>query len=60
MNEAFEQIFGYLRAIWRRRWVVLGTAWLVALVGWVYVYLLENRYEARRASMSTRSPCCVP
>jgi len=56
MNEALEQIFGYLRAIWRKRWVVLGTAWLVALVGWVYVYFLENRYEAEaRVYVDTQS-----
>ena len=56
MNEAFEQILGYVRAVWRKRWVVLGTAWLVALVGWVYVYLLENRYEAQaRVYVDTQS-----
>lgn len=56
MNEALEQVFGYIRAIWRRRWVVLGTAWLVGLVGWVYVYFLENRYEAQaRVYVDTQS-----
>ena len=56
MNEAFEQVFGYLRAIWRRRWVVLLTAWTVAVVGWVWVYLLENRYQASaRVYVDTQS-----
>jgi len=56
MNEAIEQILGYLRAIWRRRWVVLATAWLVGLVGWTYVYLLENRYQAQaRVYVDTKS-----
>ncbi len=56
MNEAFEQTLGYLRAIWRRRWVVLVTAWTVAMVGWVWVYLLENRYQAQaRVYVDTQS-----
>lgn len=56
MNEAFEQIIGYLRAIWRRRWIVLLTAWTVAVVGWVWVYLLENRYQASaRVYVDTQS-----
>jgi polysaccharide chain length determinant protein (PEP-CTERM system associated) len=56
MNEAFEQIIGYLRAIWRRRWTVLVVAWTVAVVGWVWVYLLENRYQAQaRVYVDTQS-----
>ncbi len=56
MNEAVEQILGYLRAIWRKRWIVLATAWLVALAGGTYVYFLENRYEAQaRVYVDTQS-----
>lgn len=56
MNEAFEQVFGYARSIWRRRWLVLATAWTVGIAGWVWVYLLENRYEAQaRVFVDTQS-----
>lgn len=56
MNEAFEQVFGYARGVWRRRWLVLAIAWAVAIVGWVWVYLLENRYEAEaRVYVDTQS-----
>lgn len=56
MNDAFEQVFGYARAVWRRRWLVLVTAWSVAIAGWVWVYLLENRYEAQaRVFVDTQS-----
>jgi polysaccharide chain length determinant protein (PEP-CTERM system associated) len=56
MNETIEQTFGYLRSTWRRRWVVLATAWLVGLAGWTYVYLLENRYQAQaRVYVDTQS-----
>lgn len=56
MNEALEQILGYARGVWRRRWLVLGTVWLVAVVGWVWVYLLENQYQAQaRVYVDTQS-----
>lgn len=56
MNEAFEQVFSYARSIWRRRWLVLAIAWSVAVVGWVWVYLLENRYQAQaRVYVDTQS-----
>jgi polysaccharide chain length determinant protein (PEP-CTERM system associated) len=56
MNEAVEQVLGYARSIWRRRWIVLLTAWTVAVAGWVWVYLLENRYEAQaRVYVDTQS-----
>ena len=56
MNEAFEQVFSYTRSIWRRRWLVLAIAWSIAVVGWVWVYLLENRYQAQaRVYVDTQS-----
>ncbi|MBM4180810.1 MAG: chain length-determining protein [Betaproteobacteria bacterium] len=56
MNEAFDQVMGYALAVWRKRWVVLVIAWLVAVVGWVWVYTLENRYEAQaRVYVDTQS-----
>lgn len=56
MNDSFEQMFGYIRSIWRRRWIVLALAWMVAIAGWVWVYLLENRYEAQaRVYVDTQS-----
>ncbi len=56
MNESLEQILGYARAIWRRRWLVLIIAWSVAVVGWIWVYLLENQYQAQaRVYVDTQS-----
>jgi len=56
MNEAFDQVLGYALGIWRKRWVVLVVAWLLAVVGWVWVYTLENRYEAQaRVYVDTQS-----
>ncbi len=56
MNEALEQVLGYARGVWRRRWLVLVTVWLVAVAGWVWVYLLENQYKAEaRVYVDTQS-----
>ncbi len=56
MNPVVEQILGYARSIWRRRWLVLIIAWMVAVVSWVWIYSLENRYRAHaRVYVDTQS-----
>ena len=56
MNEAVEQILSYARGVWRRRLLVLIIAWLISMVGWVWVYLLENQYRAQaRVYVDTQS-----
>jgi polysaccharide chain length determinant protein (PEP-CTERM system associated) len=46
VNEAIAQIYEWARAIWRRRWIGLTVAWMVALAIWVAVLALPDRYEA--------------
>ncbi len=36
----------YLLGIWRWRWVVLATTWVVCLGGWTVVSRIPNQYEA--------------
>ncbi len=36
-----------LRGIWRFKWTALIVAWSVALVAWVVVFLIPNKYEAK-------------
>ncbi len=56
MNEAVEQLLGYVRGVWRRRMLVLVLAWLISVVGWVWVYFLENQYQAQaRVYVDTQS-----
>jgi polysaccharide chain length determinant protein (PEP-CTERM system associated) len=56
MNLVVEQILGYARSVWRRRWLVLIIAWLLAVVSWVWIYTLENRYQAQaRVYVDTQS-----
>ncbi|MFQ5735150.1 MAG: XrtA system polysaccharide chain length determinant [Planctomycetaceae bacterium] len=46
MHEMLSQVMLQATMIWRRRWYVLGVAWLVAFAGWAIVPLLPDKYEA--------------
>lgn len=56
MHEVLAQFLNYLRAIWRRRWYIIVTAWIIAIGGWIAVYMMPNRYEASaRVYVDTQS-----
>ena len=56
MQELVAQLVGYLRGIWHRRWIGLGVAWLVAIVGAVVIFRLPDKYEASaRVYVDTQS-----
>ena len=46
MNEVIQQLLGYLRGMWHRKWVGLATAWVVAIVGVTIAMRIPDRYEA--------------
>src|SRR6185437_5181464 len=46
MDSLSLQLHRYLKATWQRRWIALGVAWLVCVLGWVGVYLVPNQYES--------------
>jgi polysaccharide chain length determinant protein (PEP-CTERM system associated) len=46
MDQVLQQILGYLKATWHRRWWAVAVAWLVCIVGWTWVMMLPDRYEA--------------
>ena len=46
MDQVLQQILSYAKATWRRRWWGVAVAWLVCIVGWAWVMILPNRYEA--------------
>ena len=46
MQEVFEQIVLYARAIWRYRWCAMLAAWLFFLVGWAVVLRIPVTYTA--------------
>lgn len=56
MHELAEQFRSHLKAIWRYRWYAVVFAWLIALGGWIAVYLIPDRYEASaRVHVDTES-----
>ena len=46
MDQLLEQILDYVRGTWRRRFVGLAVAWLVAIAGVVVVFFIPDRYQA--------------
>jgi polysaccharide chain length determinant protein (PEP-CTERM system associated) len=46
MDELFERIYEEARSAWRFRWIGLGAAAVLAVLGWVAVFALPDRYEA--------------
>jgi polysaccharide chain length determinant protein (PEP-CTERM system associated) len=50
-------IYGYARAAWQRRWVALAVAWVVALLAWLVIMALPDRYEASaKVFVDARTP----
>lgn len=47
MNAIYEEARVALHIIWRRRWLALGVAWAVCVVGWLAISLIPNKYESR-------------
>lgn len=46
MDQVLQQILGYAKAAWRRRWWGVAVAWLVCIVGWTWVMIIPDRYQA--------------
>ncbi len=46
MNSLYDEILSAIYSIWHRRWLALGVAWGVCLLGWLAVALIPNTYES--------------
>lgn len=47
MNEVFEELQAALHSVWHRRWLALGVAWGVCMLGWLVVAMIPNTYESK-------------
>jgi polysaccharide chain length determinant protein (PEP-CTERM system associated) len=47
LNVIIEEARAALWAVWNRRWLALGVAWGVCLLGWLAVALIPNSYESK-------------
>lgn len=46
MHELLDQLLSQLKGAWRYRWYAVIVAWIIAIGGWIAVYLMPDRYEA--------------
>jgi polysaccharide chain length determinant protein (PEP-CTERM system associated) len=46
MKELVEELASHIRLVWRHKWYAVIFAWIIALIGWSYVYFKPDRYEA--------------
>ncbi|MFC0204817.1 XrtA system polysaccharide chain length determinant [Novosphingobium soli] len=47
MDSLYEEALSALHSVWHRRWLALGVAWAICLLGWLAVALVPNTYESR-------------
>ena len=47
MQEVFDEIRSALHTVWNRRWVALGVAWVICVLGWLAIAFIPNSYESR-------------
>ncbi|HWK36519.1 XrtA system polysaccharide chain length determinant [Sphingomonas sp.] len=46
MGGIYEELRAALHAVWIRRWIALGVAWALCLLGWLVVSQIPNQYES--------------
>ncbi|MEL6738153.1 MAG: XrtA system polysaccharide chain length determinant [Pseudomonadota bacterium] len=47
MDELFDEVRTAIYTVWHRRWIALGIAWGVCLLGWLAVAMIPNSYASR-------------
>ena len=47
MGGIYDEVRIALHAVWIRRWLALGVAWGVCVLGWLVVSQMPSRYESR-------------
>ena len=47
MGSIYDELRLALHAVWTRRWLALGVAWGVCVLGWLVVAQIPSRYESR-------------
>lgn len=46
LHEVYQQVKSVVYGIWRKRWYMMATTWLICLVGWGAVSTMPYRYES--------------
>lgn len=59
MNNIYDEILIAIHSVWNRRWLALGIAWAICVLGWLVVALIPNSYESR-ARIFVQMPSVLP
>lgn len=59
MTNIFEEVRIALHGVWQRRWLALAIAWGLALVGWLAISSMTNKYESK-ASVFVQMQTMLP
>jgi len=49
LSELPRPVIRYGAGLWRRRWLVVAIAWLTAILGWIAVAMIPDRYQSQAA-----------
>lgn len=47
MNGLLDELRAALFSVWHRKWIALGVAWGVCLLGWLVLAMVPNSYESK-------------
>jgi len=47
MQEIFDQLVGYLKGVWNKRWYGMFITWIICVIGWVFVYQMPDEFESK-------------
>jgi polysaccharide biosynthesis transport protein len=56
MDGLYEQFRIALHSVWKRRWLALGVAWGLCLLGWLVIALIPNSYESKAKVLVQTQP----
>jgi polysaccharide chain length determinant protein (PEP-CTERM system associated) len=54
------QVMPLVQALWRHRWLTVGTAWLVCTVGWIGVAFMPTKFESSARVYLNTDPLLTP
>ena len=60
MRSIQSQAMPFVQALWRHRWLAVGTAWLVCTAGWIGAAFVPTKYESSARVYLNADPLLTP
>ena len=60
MRSIQSQAMPIVQALWRHRWLAVGTAWLVCTAGWIGAAFVPTKYESSARVYLNADPLLTP